>query len=229
MIPRYRKHLVILLGLCGLVFFAQRIQAADKKVTPPKTIAYQDKELRYDPTEQNQETYLEENLDDDPEPEVIISFAASYKPPSPVEPREDVKPLTAAPRVIPIIEHYTFFQVYDSEAGGLYRLVKTLNGMGRIGTVTLVRPKPGSLPVMVFVSPGGETYADVSVYQWRNDGFRRLLNEGGKLRTISLDTTSAPPSLQVENRRYAWDDAQKTFVLKPMAQENPGKPLTDTL
>lgn len=204
----------LLVFLCGFAFLPQLARASENTLTPPKTITHEGKELRYDPAEKEQETYLATNLDDDPEPEVIISFAASYKPRSPQEAREDVTPLAVQKKVIPVIEHYTFFQIYDAVAGGRYRLAKTLTGMDRIGTVTLLYPEPEEPPVMVFVSPGGEAYADVSVYQWRNHGYRRLLNEGGKLETISLDAASQPPSLQIEERRYAWDDRQKTFVPK---------------
>ncbi len=226
MTPRYLFFAFVFL-LSGVAI--AQTTPENRKVTPPATIDYEGKTLYHDTLRQDKDIYLEANIDDDPEPEVILGFTTTYKTPSKIEPREDVELFKVKKREIPLIENHAFFQIYNPGPGGHYKLIKTISGMERLGTVTLITPGQQEPPVIVFISPGADTYADVNVLRWRDHGLQRLLNEGGRPETILIQAASTPPALEVEKRRYVWNDAQENFILDTAPQEKSGKPLTDAL
>lgn len=180
-------------------------ETKERKVTPPKWMEYDEKVLRYDPSWQDKEIYIEANIDDDPEEEVIIGFVAFYKP---EEKNKDVVPFTVPEKVLIPLEYYVFYQIYDSGIDGHYKLVKSLSGMDRLGKIEIFKVAKDSPPVLAILSPGGESYTDLCVYQWREGGYRLLLSEGTS-QAVTIDASKLPPVIQIGPDAFLWKDGFK--------------------
>jgi hypothetical protein len=181
-----------------------------KKVTPPGKIEYNDKILTYNPVWKDQETYLEADLDNDADKEVIISFVASYKPLSGVVSDRGPETFSAPKKEIPLIENYSFYQIYDLGPDGHYQLVKTITGMDQLGKVEIITLDKNKPKAVVFLSPGGEHYIDLSVYQWKEGGYRLIFNRGSN-QEIEFDPNQSPVTLRIGEETFGWDSEINTF------------------
>lgn len=180
-------------------------QTPDRKVAPPKQIDHDERTLKYNSAWQDEETYLEADLDDDPEKEIIISFVATYKPPA--EPLDEKGPsYMPKKRELPILQNYAFTQIYDMDPGGHYKLVKTFSGMDRLGKVEILALSESGPKALALFSPGGERYVDLSIYQWHEGGYRLLFNKGSS-DGIEVDAKEKPVTIRAgKNRDIAvWD------------------------
>lgn len=206
---------ILLLAAILLGMTAPLAAAEGKKAQPPKKIEHDGLILTYDPAWQDQEAYIEANLDDDAEDEVIISFIAAYKPKKERadEERSAYFLQTRRPKEeIPIIQNYAFYQVYDRKPGGYFECVRTFSGMERPGRVKIITLDEGAAPAVFIFSPGGEHYTDLSVYRWKSGGFRLLFNSGGS-EGFETDTGKGSVRIRVGSKKtYVWDASKGAFL-----------------
>ena len=206
---------------CGIIFFIflffmatlAQAQTETRKVTPPRKIEYEDKTLTYNPTWKDQETYIEANIDSDTDKEIIISFVASYKPVKDVVSDKAQTPFSVPKEEIPLIENHSFYQIYDLGLNGHYELIKTMTGMDRLGQVeifSLDKNKPNAIAIL---SPGGERYTDLSIYQWSQGGYRLIFNQGTNQK-IMIDKKEIPAVLHIGPQILSWNASTNTF--KPL-------------
>jgi len=164
-------------AVCGN---AAAAETPEHPVTIPFKTWYEGRTWRADPTDQEENLYLEADFDGDNETEVVIGYVGSYKPPIEVEKEEGPKMFEGTPKTkdIPIIERRVFYKIYDRDAGGQWTCVRTLKGLEHPGEAHAVPIQPDGLPGLLIISPGGENYRDISLYQWREGGYRLLDNIG---------------------------------------------------
>lgn len=164
----------------------------EKKIAPPKKIESDGKIFVYAPAQDKDFPYLEANLDQDRENEIIVGFMSIHKieekkneregtPPF-LPPEKDKKPVN--------IEYRAFYQIYDAGPGGHLILIKTISGMDGIGEIHLLRLEENMSPAVAFISPGGERYKDISIYRWQEGGFRLLFNRGT---SCGIEVKPEPP------------------------------------
>ncbi|MFH1690971.1 MAG: hypothetical protein ABIC68_00155 [Candidatus Omnitrophota bacterium] len=202
-----------------LIFLVQNIalaQSEPRKIKPPKKIEYDSKIYRYDPSWEDKDTYLETNLDEDEDNEIIISFMGSFKPEI-EDKREDYKPFTREKKEIAIIKHQAFYQIYDKGLDGYYQPVRTFTGMDQSGRIELIELDGYHPKAIAIYSPGGRDYLDLSIYLWQEGGYRQIFTYGGP-RNISIDTHSQPISVvckkdgvQQNNIVAKWDKTTSSF------------------
>jgi hypothetical protein len=207
------QHLIrcVLLFFGGLVISSSPAElcGAEPKVLAPKKIEYDERLLTYNPSWKNEEVYLETNLDDDPATEIIIGFVAMYVT-EPAQPKEEKILFTVPKKELLPITNYVFYQIYDLGADKTYRLTKTFTGMDRPGRVAVVPLKEGQPPVIIFDSPGGERYHDVTVYQWREGGYRQLFNQGTS-HDVAIVTQPGEPRIVLGEETFIWDTGKQRF------------------
>lgn len=210
-----RKHGVLILaaffGAC-----APLAAFAENKVQPPKKIEHDGLILIHNTAWQDQEAYIETDLDGDPDKEILITFISTYKPKKEAQDKEssdyDIQSRKFKEE-IPIIQNYAFAQVYDKKANGFFECVKTFSGMDRPARVEIKTLDGYSAPALFIFSPGGERYTDFSVYQWENGGFRLIFNIGSA-NGISLEAEKGRTLVHVgKEETYAWNPAEKRFRL----------------
>lgn len=202
------------------IFLAQNsalAQTEPKKIKPPKKIDYNAQIYRYDPDWKNKETYLETNLDEDDEEEIIISFMGSFKPEKESR-KEGPEPFTREKKEIIIIEHLSFYQIYDKGADGYYQAVKILTGMDQPGWIELIKLDGYHPKAVAIYSPGGRDYLDLSIYLWQEGGYRTIFNYGGT-GNIYIDARSQPVSIVCKKENQSdkfvisrWDEATTSFI-----------------
>ncbi len=203
--------LCFLLLLPGTLL-AQHVQ---KKVKPPKKITYGDKILTLNPAWQNKEVYLEANLDNDPNTEIIIGFVATYEPRSQVD--LDEERITYVPptkKEIPIIQNYAFYQIYDKGPDGYFKLVKTIPGMDQLGKVEIVKLDEKNPNTIAIFSPGGEHYLDLSLYQWKEGGYRLIFDQSSPQGMIELDSQKSPLTIRIckSAKKDGKETSYETFI-----------------
>lgn len=208
------RHLLTI-ALFFLITAGAALAQEEKKVSPPKQISLDGKTFKYNPAWQDKETYLEVNCDEDPDKEIIISFLATYRPPS-KESRENKRETFLPPeRELALLENYAFYQIYDKDPGGYYQPVKTIHAMDQLGEVKISRLENTTTNALAFLSPGGEHYTDLAIYQWQDEGYRLLFNDGGS-QGVELDTDSLPVTIRIPRDEgadiFTWDAASKSFV-----------------
>lgn len=207
-----------------LLAFLVPLRAAaeeEKKVTAPKKIFYDGRTLTCDPSWHDKETYLETNLDDDAEKEIIISFVATYTP------KPEHKMEEANPNYLPqkaenetiISQNYAFYQIYDKGHDGYYHLVKTFRGMDQLGKVEILKMAKGATAFAI-IDQGGEHYQDLSIYQWKEGGYRLLFNKGTSC-GFAIDSQKMPLAIRIgkqcENQYtleweiFVWDENKNDF------------------
>ncbi len=208
----------LVLILAVLMFQHIAFAQGEKKIEPPKRIEYDGLILKYNPSWKDREIYMEENLDKDPEKEIIIGFMAGHKEIKENEEVEDSKELILKPLAekddISIIQNYSFYQIYDKRPSGYYEPVKTINGMDRLGSIKVLRIEKEEPPMIFVLSPGGENYLDLSIYQWKEGGYTLIFNKGtsGK---IDCDPDALPPSFKIEDNKgleiFTWNNQKKVW------------------
>lgn len=214
--------ILIFLLLTSSFLYAQN---KERKIFPPKKILYNDKNYYYDPGWQNKETYLETNLDGDEDDEIVIGFMASFKQEKET-PTEAPRPFTREKREIAIIEHQAFFQIYDKGLDGYYEPIKMFTGMDQPGRIELVKLDDKHPRAIAIYSPGGQNFIDLSVYLWKEGGYRLMLNQSGTQK-IYLDPLSKPVSIKLikDNQSetdtiFIWDESAEAFKTPALKQIN---------
>lgn len=209
------RHLVVLGATlfyyygCGHAAAGPSDPPLEKKVSPPTRLFYDEQSLRYNPAWKPQETYLETNLDNDADKEVILGFIASTKP-TPERDDEMKSPLDKVKRDIPVEQNYAFYQIYDRDAGGRYQCVKTIHGMDRLGTAGEVLLEEKQPSALVILSPGGENYTNVVVLRWQEGGYRTLLDVGDNGEAAVLSSKN-PVLIRLGPTTWGWNDVKKMF------------------
>ncbi len=179
MTHRYRRPaglflLAVLLGVPRGCLGAEEgaPEALGDKIAAPVKTWYEGRAWRYDPAWKDEEIHLEADLDQDGEDEVVIGYVGCYRPPT--EREEGPRMFEIPKKEIPIIENRIFYKIYDRDPGGHWECVRTLTGLDRPGEVHVVWLDRGEAPGLLIISPGGKTYRDISLYQWREGGYRLL-------------------------------------------------------
>lgn len=188
----------------------------ERKISPPKKILYNDKNYYYDPDRQNKETCLETNLDGDEDDEIVIGFMANFKQEKEA-PAEEPLPFTRQKREIAIIEHQAFYQIYDKGLDGYYEPIKMFTGMDQPGRIELVKLDDNHPRAIAIYSPGGQNFTDLSIYLWKEGGYRLMLNQSGTQK-IYVDAISKPVSIKLikDNQSetstiFIWDESLEAF------------------
>ncbi len=217
----YRRHtslflLAVLLGVpagsLGAVESAQEAPG-DKIVVPVKTW-HEGRDWRHDPAWQDEEVHLEADLDQDGEDEVVIGYVGYYRPPA--ERKEGPRMFEIPKKEIPIIENRIFYKIYDKDAGGHWECVRTLTGLERPGEVHAVPLDRGEAPGLLIISPGGETYRDISLYQWREGGYR-LLDTLGLSQPFSIGESPVfHIKIPGEQTIVFWDPEKKKMLKRSL-------------
>jgi len=148
---------------------------ADAIAVPRKTW-YEGCDWTYDPAFQDGATYLEADLDGDPEDEVVIGYVATYKPPR--ERTQGPRMFEIPQKQIPVIERRVFYKIYDRDAGGHWQCVHTSTGLEEPGKVLAYQLDPGEPTGLLIISTAGKTYLDIRLHQWREGGYRLLASTG---------------------------------------------------
>ena len=203
-----KKFLFISLAfIIVLCRYAYAQPKENRKALPPRTLEYENKTFKILPVWKDSSIYLEADLDDEPGNEVIIGFIATYKPES--EDNEEDKVPFAPPKkreIIPV-ENHAFYQLYKKMLDGRFHAVKTISGMDQLGKVELIRLDEQGHKALAIFSLGGEHYTDLSIYQWKNGGYRLVFNFGGS-QAISIDAEKKPAIIRIG----AYGDKEKTFI-----------------
>jgi|GEM_PF-986162 len=225
-------HIFISVLLIFLSCFACSASASENmtgnKVTPPDQIEYDGTLLKYNRTWKDKEIYLEVNLDDDNEKEVLISFVGTYYPYTSNELKSDgeaEKVKKHNEQILPI-ENHSFYQIYDKGSRDDYKLVKTFNGMDQLGRIEIFSLTQGKPPAIAVFNPCGANSTDLSIYQYREGGYRLLFNETSSSQ-IRIDSQEDPVTITIgaideknpasSNSVFIWDTQKESFVLKTSA------------
>lgn len=212
------RHSKIIAMLIILLTSVVSSAQGNNEITPPKKIYYDNLRLNYNPSWKDEEIYIADNLDNDPEDEVIISFVATYKPLS--ERRENNKPMVLAMKdqEIPIIHNYIFYQIFDKGLDGYYNLIKTITGMDQMGKIKILTLDDLGPKAIAIFNYGGKTYTDLSIYRFQEGGYRLIFNRGANADiTISDDNSAVEIYIQQDekNRKvYFWNSGTGKFELK---------------
>jgi len=142
---------------------------------PPKT-RYDGRDWIRDTAWQDEEIYVEANLDEDEEKEVVIGYVGFFKPRR--ERKEGPQMFKIPQRDIAVIETRVFYKIFDRDAGGHWECVRTLTGLEHPGEIHIVGLPEGDTPGLLIISGGGKIYKDISLYQWHEGGYRFLGNTG---------------------------------------------------
>lgn len=222
---RNRNILVISLLLC-LAVCLDSYAEQEKQVLPPKKIYHDNRKLDYNPAWKNEEIYISENLDNDKENEVIISFVATYRPPEEKKLRGKPICLIMQDEKLPIIQNYIFYQIYDMGRDAYYKLVKTITGMDRMGKVKIVSLDENSPKAVAIFNPGGENYTDLSVYRYEEGGYRLLFGIGSR-GEITLPDDKMPAEIKIseyegkKEQIYIWNRETNQFeAVKDTARQS---------
>lgn len=211
MIQARRKITIALVfaGSLALLLTQTHPCQAEPKITPPKKIEYDGRILSYNPSWKNEEVYRETNLDEDPDPEIIIGFVAMYATPS-EKSGEERRPFSVPEKELLPVYNYVFYKIYDMGPDKNYRLTKTFMGMDRPGQVYVAPLAEGRPPAIIFVSPGGTHYKDIAVYRWQEGGYRHLFDRGTS-GEVTVIATPGEPKIILGKDTYAWEAEKGRF------------------
>lgn len=167
----------------------------EKEVVPPRTLEYDNKIFKTLAAWKDSSIYLEADLDDEPGNEVILGFIATYKPES--EEEEDKVPfaLPKKKEIVPV-ENHAFYQIYKKTLDGRFHAVKTISGMDQLGKVEVISLDAQGHKALAVFGLGGEHYTDLSIYQWKDGGYRLVFNEGSS-QAITIDAEQKPPRIRI--------------------------------
>jgi hypothetical protein len=202
---------LLLISLAFIITLAEYpsayAQQKKKEAVPPRKLEYDNKTFKTLPVWQDSNTYLEADLDDEPGYEVILGFIATYKPES-EEVEEDKVPfaITKKKEIVPV-ENHAFYQIYKKTLDGRFHAVKTISGMDQLGKVEVINLDTQGHKALAIFSLGGEHYTDLSIYLWKDGGYRLVFNEGSS-QAITIDAQQKPARIRIN----ASDDKKKTFV-----------------
>ena len=195
---------------CGLGLAAT---GTDKDRIPfPAKTEHEGRIWRYDPVFKDEEVYLEADLDGDGEDETVIAYVAAYTPPSEGREEEEGPRIFEIPKkTAPVLKAYgAFYKIFDRDAGGHWKCVRTLRGLDQAGDVRTVRLAEDAPPGLLIISGAGETYKDIRLYQWREGGYRLL----DSLETREPFSVHASPVFHIRQgaRLFVWDPGKGRLV-----------------
>ncbi|HAJ56192.1 MAG TPA: hypothetical protein DCL35_00290 [Candidatus Omnitrophica bacterium] len=182
---------------------------AEKLVEPPKKIHYDSKAFAYNKAWKDDESYIEANLDMDPEKEIIINFMATYKPKEKMadeESRQDY--YTRKKKEIPIVQNMAFYQIYDKKPSGYYETVKTITGSDRLGRIFLVKIEQGAPLGIAILSPVGERAIDLEILLWKHGGYSMVFSKIEHTADNDLDSAK---DRMIFGSRFVWDPGKNTI------------------
>jgi len=190
-------------------------QQKAREAAPPRALEYDNKTFKTLIVWQDNSIYLEANLDDDPGYEVILGFIATYKPES--EAADEDKIPFAIPKkseIIPV-ENHAFYQIYKKTLDGRFHAVKTISGMDQLGKMEVIELDAQGRKALAISGIGGEHYTDLSIYQWRDGGYRLIFNESSS-QAITIDTEQKPVRVRVgepdnKDKTFIWDQNSDGF------------------
>jgi len=205
------KKKLLLISLAFVIALGRYAYAQSKenpKVLPPHTLEYDNKTFRTLPGWKDSDIYLEANLDDEPGYEVILGFIATYKPESQEEENEDKVPFAIPKKreIVPV-ENHAFYQIYKKTLDGNFRAIKTISGMDQLGRVEIISLDAQGHKALAIFGPGGEHYTDLSIYQWKEGGYRLVFNEGSS-QAITINAGQKPAVIRIG----ASGDKEKAFI-----------------
>jgi hypothetical protein len=185
---------------------------AEKPVEPPKKIYYDSKPFVHNPAWENNEVYLEANIDLDPEKEIVTGFMGTYKPKDEVSGEESLQAYYLRKKnYIPIIQNLAFYQIYDKKPSGFYEAVKTITGADQLGRVFLVNTETADTAAIAILSPTGERALSLEIFQWRQGGYRLVTNDSAHVPDNNLDSIK---NSVVFGSGIVWDPEKNTIELK---------------
>ena len=82
-----------------------------------------------------------------------------------------------------------------------------MDRLGKVEVFSLDKNKPNAIAIL---SPGGERYTDLSIYQWSQGGYRLIFNQGTD-QEIVIDKKEAPAVLHIGTEILSWDPSTNTF------------------
>ncbi|MBI5873633.1 MAG: hypothetical protein HZB36_05770 [Candidatus Omnitrophica bacterium] len=185
---------------------------AKKPVEPPKKIYYDSKPFVHNPAWENNQIYIEANLDLDPEKEIVIGFMGTYKPKDEVSGEESLQAYYMRKKnYIPIIQNLAFYQIYDKKSSGFYEAVKTITGADQIGRVFLVNTGTDDTAAIAILSPTGERAISLEIFQWRQGGYGIVANESAHVPDNNLDSITNSVAF---GSGIVWEPEKNTIELK---------------
>lgn len=198
--------------------------SSNNKIIPPEQIEHDHALLKYNKTWKDKELYLETNLDDDSEKEILISFVATYYPYTANELKSDGKTaeIEKESQTLPI-ENHAFYQIYDKGSRDDYKLVKTFTGMDQLGRIEIFSLVKGKPPAIAIFNPCGANSTDLAIYQYQEGGYRLIFNETSsmEIRINSQDNAILITIGSVDAKypestcsMFIWDAKKENFVSK---------------
>ena len=82
-----------------------------------------------------------------------------------------------------------------------------MDRLGKVEIFSLDKNKPNAIAIL---SPGGEHYTDLSIYQWSQGGYRLIFNQGTN-QEIMIDKKEIPAVLRIGTQIFSWDPTTNTF------------------
>ncbi len=156
---------------------------AEKQVLPPEKIIYDSKTFLYDKTWENDEAYLEYNLDTDPENEIVISYMASNREKDDWDQTESLQSYYSRTKnQIKIIQTLAFYQIYDKKPNGYYEAVKTIAGSDRLGKVFLIDTGPDKPKAIGILNAWGERSVNLEILQYKDGGYGIISDSTARLK-----------------------------------------------
>ncbi len=127
----------------------------------PSELKYEGHHYYYDPRWKDEERIVKADLDHDGQNEIVISFAAGFKP----DEWKEGDDLLDMP----------FYQIYKKIGEG-YEAVKTIMGNQYLGEMSIEDFSKDGCKQLVIWSSGGAHHTDLYIYEWLN----------GYLKTVAL-------------------------------------------
>lgn len=199
--------------------------AGPENIRAPEKIEYEGMLLTYNPAWKDKETRIEADLDMDTEIEVLLSFVATHKQRAEEPEKSGSFSVGASAKYqTPLLQNYTFTQIYDLQKNSRYTLVKTINGMDQLDEIILLYPDPAEPPMIAIFAKGGKTYRDLSIYQWREGGYRRIFNDASS-GTIEISDPKGAPKISISRNSktqaprtdtFIWNKKTKDFMLETL-------------
>jgi hypothetical protein len=211
-----------------LIFFLFGVLSASpenipNKAIPPNQIEYDNVLLEYNKAWKDKEIYLEINLDNDNEKEILISFVSTYYPYTSNELKSDgeAESVKKQNEQLQPIENHAFYQIYDKGSQGDYKLVKTFSGMDQLGRIEIFSLAQGKPPAIAILNPCGANSTDLSIYQYQEGGYRMLFNETSSSE-IRVETQENPIAIYIGTPEssgsvFVWNATKESFEQKTPA------------
>jgi len=172
-------HMVaFMLGACG--FFVLPAAALDIKDFIPQKFTYRGIEYRHDPYWKDEELIIEENLDSDPEKEVIVAFGGVAVDGDKNKNQSEIG---------------YFWQIYDKTPSG-YVLKKTRWANGYPSNIVLHDLNGDEIPEIIIYGKSSIYRNNVYVYQWHKGRYRQIFGHA-TVYGVYVQLDDEPPFIEV--------------------------------